>query len=221
MAVRQIVESSTSSALRVALACLCAGGVIVTVAAEYVGAGIETANGETTVRAASSPKTIIWSLVALSALTIFLRLARRSIPGPPLKWFRRVIACALDIVVYSTSVGGLFALVPLVVEAKRVGQFHWSFSRSFLVWQDWFSIGVPTFAILLSFVVYLAWPIVHERQTVGGYIMRVGFVRNGQSSRSFGRSIVVVALCYVVDLWASFFGWSLLERVGYKAVKVR
>ena len=221
MAARPILEASTSSALRVALACLCAGGVIVTVVEEYVGAGIETANGETTVRAASSPTTIIWSLVALSALTIFLRLARRPIPGTPVKWVRRVIACALDIVVYVTSVGGLLALIPLLVEAKRVGQFHWSFSRSFLVWQDWFSIGIPTFAILLSFVVYLGWPVVHGKQTVGGYIMRVGFVINGHRSRSVSRSIAIVALCYVVDLWASLFGWCLLERVGYKAVKVR
>jgi len=106
-------------------------GLIVTVAAEYVGAGFESANGETTVRAASSPMTIIWSLIALSAWKTFLRLAPYPETGTPLRWIRRVSAFVLDVVAFVTSVGGLLALIPLVVEAMRVGHFHWSFRGAF------------------------------------------------------------------------------------------
>jgi hypothetical protein len=137
-----------------------------------------------------------------------------------LKWGRRLAAFALDIVAYLTSVAGLFALMPLVVEAKRVGQFRWSFSRTFVVWQDWFSLGLSTCVVLLLFLVYIAWPILHETQTVGGCVMRVAVVRDAPGTRS-SRRWIVVALWYLLDIWVSLFGRSLLERAGYKAVMVR
>jgi len=220
MTASQTQEPTTSSALRVALICFFAVGIVLTSAADYIGAGIEVVNHETTVRAGSSPTVIVWSIASLFMLALFLRYTRRPNPMTRLKWVRRVTAFALDFVAYLTSVAGLFALMPLVVEAKRVGQFHWSFSRTFLVWQDWFSMGLSTCVVLLLFLVYIAWPILHETQTVGGYVMRVAVVKDGPGTRSL-RRCMVVALWYLLDIWASLFGWSLVERAGYKAVVVR
>jgi hypothetical protein len=214
-------EPATPLVLRVALALFCLAGFIINNEAGYVGTGIESSSRSgTTVSAGATPVVIVWCLVGVLTLSLFLRRAQKPAPISKLSWWRRVGAFVLDLVALVTATAGLCALLPLAVEACRVGQFHWRFSRDFVVWQDWLSIPPSTSAALLLFLLYMAWPIFSGTQTVGGYVMRVAVVRIAPGRPSF-RRCVIVAVFYLLDIWGCLFGWSLLERAGFKAVTVR
>ena len=68
--------------------------------------------------------------------------------------WRRAAAFIVDFWVVTFTLGALFAIVPLLLEASRTGAFRWQFQRDYSVPSDGLNAGLVLVALALPFVIF-------------------------------------------------------------------
>lgn len=131
------------------------------------------------VSAGTHPGLILW---ALAALFLFFGILRREEPirnlqAPSMK--RRVWAFCLDFIFYIGAVAPLLALIPLFLEAHRLGHFEWEFARDYSVPLDWLAWPL-VLVMMLGMVPYFAYPLTRGKATAGSYLLRLLVVEKGK-----------------------------------------
>ena len=125
------------------------------------------------VQAGSNPWILVWAAIAI-LLTV--ELLKRDVPyeaaGFP-SWARRFAAFLVDFYVAVFLSAPVCALIPLAVEAARTGTFAWSFERRYPVATDESLAVLVVLGEMALIALYFAWPVARNRQSVGGYLLRL------------------------------------------------
>ncbi len=153
------------------------GLVIFQIARIYIvpGAGVgghyEWQDGATTISAVSSPMALVWAVLGtlLFVTLMTLRLSTVDVGVP--SWSRRVTAFLIDFHFAGATLAGVSAMVDLLVEATRTGDFAWHFERHYAVATDLFAIPLTLIYLAVLFL-YFCFPLTRGRQTVGCFLMR-------------------------------------------------
>jgi uncharacterized RDD family membrane protein YckC len=140
------------------------------------GGAWERNNGITTVSAASSPVALTWSVLGLSLFTLLMTTRQSAaLAGVP-AWWRRVVAFLIDFHFSAITLAGLSAIVPLAVEARRTGQFAWSYQRHYSAATD-LAVDIPLVLLFMAALfLYFVIPLIKGRQTLGCFMMRTKIV---------------------------------------------
>jgi len=124
------------------------------------------------VAAGSHPVLLAWSVGGIGLFAVLLKLeAKESPDGIPSGW-RRFGAFLIDFWFSIAILAPFGGLVPLLIEAKRTGQFSWHFVRDYSVPNDEILIPLVLITLALMFL-YFAWPLTRGKQTVGSFIVRI------------------------------------------------
>jgi uncharacterized RDD family membrane protein YckC len=124
------------------------------------------------VSAGTHPAVIVWAvLVIFLYFALLSRNVHTELVGPAKMW-RRSLSVLIDFSVVVLATSSVSALIPLEVEARRVGHFEWSFARDYMVSSD--SVLWPlTFLALIELFLYAVYPLTKGKQTIGEYVMRI------------------------------------------------
>ena len=134
------------------------------------GSTSEWSNGVATISAGSSPKALLWSALGIIFYALLMKLRpfapREGVPA----WWRRAVAFVLDFQFGLITLSGLFALIPLAIEAARTGRFAWNYERHYTVMTD-VVIGIPmAFISMGALFLYFVFPLTRGRQTFGCFV---------------------------------------------------
>lgn len=133
---------------------------------------MKTENGNTVTAAASSPTVLVWDLLAIMLfIVLMLRNTNYTVTGIPGR-FRRFSAFAIDFWFCLLALSGIGSMVPLWFEAARTGHFAWDFERHYRVGTDSAIDAIVIFTMALM-ILYFAYPLTRNRQTVGCFVMGI------------------------------------------------
>jgi uncharacterized RDD family membrane protein YckC len=147
-------------------------GVALTIQSEQIGFSGSSGNGKSEISVGSDPIFLVWSAVAIVLFAI-LQITGRSIAidGTP-SLIRRAAAFLIDFWFSLAILSSTSSLVPLGIEAKRVGHFSWHFERSYAVGTDELVAVIALFDLLLMFLYFLL-PLTRGKQTEGCFLMGI------------------------------------------------
>jgi uncharacterized RDD family membrane protein YckC len=147
-------------------------GVVLTIQSEQIGFSGSSGNGKSEISVGSDPIFLVWSAVAIVLFAI-LQITGRSIAidGTP-SLIRRAAAFLIDFWFSLAILSSTSSLVPLGIEAKRVGHFSWHFERSYAVGTDELVAVIALFDLLLMFLYFLL-PLTRGKQTEGCFLMGI------------------------------------------------
>jgi uncharacterized RDD family membrane protein YckC len=124
------------------------------------------------VSAGSNPAVIVWAVLVICLYIALLKSSASTELVGPAKMLRRALSFQIDFLVFVLASSAISALIPLEVEARRVGHFEWSFARDYMVSSD--SVIWPlAFLALIEFFLYAVYPLTKGKQTIGEYVMRI------------------------------------------------
>ena len=86
---------------------------------------------------------------------------------------RRFFACFLDFFAVVAVTLCISLIIPLTLEACRVGHFSWSFRRDYGIPTDPYVFFSSVPLTFLALILYSAYPLTQGKQTVGDYVMRI------------------------------------------------
>ena len=89
--------------------------------------------------------------------------------------WRRASAFVIDFWFAIFTLGALFGLIDVSLEAVRTGTFVWHFHRDYSVASDGASL-ILVFIGLAAFVAYFLLPLMRRRQTLGCWIFKLATV---------------------------------------------
>jgi uncharacterized RDD family membrane protein YckC len=137
-----------------------------------VGSTASWSNGNAQIRAGTHPIMVVWAVLGICLFGLLMwRKECLEVAGVP-GWSRRIIAFLIDFYFGLITLSGLGALIPLLLEAVRTGQFAWTFQRRYAVNTD-IIVSLPLVLVSMGlFVLYFAVPLTRGRQTVGCFVMR-------------------------------------------------
>lgn len=169
--------------------------------ARYIGYSLWSSDGKTTVTVGSDPILIAWAVGGILIFVVLMRARPRTvIEGQPGR-VRRLVSHLIDFVFSLMIFSALSSLVPLLVEAKRLGRFAWSFQRFYATDFDTF-LGTPlVFGVMALMVCYGALPLTRGTQTLGGFIMRI------KMTSPFGREGCLPFRAALRRIWWEFL-WA-------------
>ena len=137
------------------------------------GFGGEWSADKVVVSVSSDPILLPWTALGVLGFCVIMR--RRGAPrvvGVP-GWGRRVAALFVDRYFATLILENIAALILLALEARRTGQFAWSFERHYAVNTDYF-VGVPIELLSMALLfLYFALPLMRGKQTVGCFVLRI------------------------------------------------
>lgn len=142
---------------------------------EDIGSFTEIKNGVTSVSAATSPQAVLFGLAGLAIYSVVLNtpVEVREVRVAPM--WRRTAAFVIDFWLAIFTLGALFGLVDVSLEAVRTGTFQWHFRRDYSVASDGASL-ILVFVGLAALVAYFLLPLMRRSQTVGGWIFKLATV---------------------------------------------
>jgi len=124
------------------------------------------------VSAGSHPAVIVWAVLVICLyFALLYRNLHTELVGPAKMW-RRTLSFLIDFLVVVLATSSITALIPLEVEARRVGHFEWSFARDYMVSSD-SALWPLAFLALIEFFLYAVYPLTRGKQTIGEYVMRI------------------------------------------------
>lgn len=155
-------------------------GLVLSLVGEYflhlpnllIGFTYKQTNDEIEVSAGSHPAAILWAVLVIFVYILILKQRVPSESTGEASLIRRFLAFLIDFSVVLIATSSIDTIIPLAVEARRIGHFEWSFQRDYSVSSD--SIFFPL--VLLSFVemfFYYLYPLTKSKQTIGDYVMRL------------------------------------------------
>jgi uncharacterized RDD family membrane protein YckC len=176
-----------------------------------IGYGYHRIDDKVDVSAGSHPALIVWAVLAACFYVLLLRKSPRAEAVGPASMTRRALSFLIDFLVFVMAVSSVTALIPLAVEAHRVGHFEWSFARDFEVPTD--SINTPlTFLFLIALFLYVAYPLTKGKQTIGDYTMRIKVLPPFGVEGKFTWREAVKRTWYSL-MGACLWPYTLLEKV--------
>ena len=168
-------------------------------------------NDEIEVSAGSHPAVIAWAMLVACFYILLQKKSARAPAVAPASMTRRALSFLIDFFILVMAVSSVTAIIPLAIEAHRVGHFEWSFARNFEVPTD--SINTPlTFLFLIAFFLYAVYPLTKGKQTIGDYTMRIKVLPPFGVEGKFTWSDAIKRTCYSLA-GACLWPYTLLEKV--------
>lgn len=168
-------------------------------------------NDEIEVSAGSHPAVIAWALLVACFFLLLLYKSPGTEAVGPASMTRRALSFLIDFFIFVMAVSSVTAIIPLAVEAHRVGHFEWSFARDFEVPTDSI-ISLLTFMFLIVFFLYAVYPLTKGKQTIGEYTMRIKVLPPLGVERRFTWGEAVKRIFYSM-IGACFWPYTLLDKV--------
>jgi uncharacterized RDD family membrane protein YckC len=139
---------------------------------DQIGFGSHESGDKVEVSAGSHPAAIVWAVLVICLYVVLLKKDVRAKPVGPASMVRRFLSLLIDFFIVVIATSSVVALIPLEVEARRVGHFEWSFARNYMVSTD--SVITPLALLgLIELFLYVVYPLTRGKQTIGQYVMRV------------------------------------------------
>jgi uncharacterized RDD family membrane protein YckC len=161
------------------------------------------------VSAGSHPAVIVWAVLVICLyFALLYRNLHTELVGPAKMW-RRTLSFLIDFLVVVLATSSITALIPLEVEARRVGHFEWSFARDYIVSSDSVILPLALLALIELFL-YAVYPLTKGKQTIGEYVMRIKVIP------PFGVNGRFTWEAAVKRVWYSFLGASLWPYTVWK-----
>jgi uncharacterized RDD family membrane protein YckC len=139
---------------------------------EDIGSFTEIKDGVTHVSAATSPQAVLMSLLGLVVYCVLLNTHVMEQNFRIASMWKRAAAFVVDFWFAVFTLGALFGLIDILLEASRTGVFRWHFQRDYLVSSDGVSL-VLVFVGLAAVVSYFLLPLMRRSQTLGCWIFRL------------------------------------------------
>lgn len=167
---------------------------------------------------AMDPWTLPLSPIAAAVLILSWRLPARQRSTTPARWFWVCLAFFVDIAVFAIATGPPLSLVDLSIEAMAVGEFRWSFERTYPRSTDFkgATLGLITMAVFLLWFGRMPWT---HRETPGWICTGVTFEASTAAPRWWQAALVpvkVVGLCFPFLDKAPFGDGSFDKMGGYR-----
>ena len=128
---------------------------------------------KTRVSSSTHPLLLVWAVMGILFYWFLMRRELRAETGDAAGLLRRFFAFLIDLYFVTLISGGILALVPLLVEARRTGHFAWTFGRGYSVASDDYLFFPLSLIGVIIFFFYFAYPLLIGKQSVGDYLLRL------------------------------------------------
>jgi RDD family len=128
---------------------------------------------KTRVSSSTHPLLLVWAVMGILFYWFLMRRELRAETGDAAGLLRRFFAFLIDLYFVTLISGGILALVPLLVEARRTGHFTWTFERGYSVASDDYLFFPLSLIGVIIFFLYFAYPLLLGKQSVGDYLLRL------------------------------------------------
>jgi hypothetical protein len=184
--------------------------------ARQIGTSSEIRGGNEYFSAGSDQIVVAWSVAAILVFALLMIcLPRLTTEGTPRKW-RRAVSDLIDFAFSLFVLSAISTLLPLWLESRRTGHFAWHFERQGAVNANSFFNAVGVFLVMFLMLCYFAIPLMLEKQSVGGCIMRIRMTSPfGADGRLTFRGALERAwyeFLWVCLLVSGVFPWSLYDQ---------
>jgi hypothetical protein len=183
---------------------------------DSVGFGYYQSGDRIEVNASTHPAALVWAAVAICLYIALLKTRSRIRLVGHAGLIRRFLSNMIDGTIVIGGTSCVAAIIPLAIEAHRVGHFEWSFQRDYIVSTDSVVMVPLVLFSLMDLFFYFVYPLAKGKQTIGEYVTRVKvappfgdegrFTWRGAMRRVF---YSMAGLC----LWP-YTLWTRLDRDG-------
>jgi hypothetical protein len=181
-----------------------------------IGFGYYQNTDGTEVSAGTHPAALVWAALVICLYVFLMKKQTHANSAGHAGLIRRFFAYVIDLLVVIGATSCIAALIPLGMEAHRVGHFEWSFQRNYTVSSD---ATVISPLVVLSFIelfFYFAYPLTKGTQTIGEYIMRIKVAPSSGVEGRFTWGEAMTRIFYSAGgfcLWP-YTIWTRLDRNG-------